>query len=188
MTNALSELERLLSTGIPAPIAVAVSGGVDSMTLAYVAHRVLGAQATMYHAVSPAVPDAATSRVRAYAESNGWRLKVISAGEFNDRDYVANPANRCFYCKTNLYGSIASMTDGLIVSGTNLDDLSDWRPGLQAADNHAVRHPFVEARIDKAGVRGIASAYGLDDISALPAAPCLSSRVETGIPLSLIHI
>lgn len=183
MTNRLPELERVLTREIPAPVAVAVSGGVDSMTLAYVAHRLLGDEATMYHAVSPAVPDAATSRVRSYAKSNGWRLEIVSAGEFDDNDYVANPANRCFYCKTNLYGSIASRTRGTILSGTNLDDLNDWRPGLEAADDHAVRHPFVEAGIDKAGVRMIAGGYGLDDISALPAAPCLSSRIETGIPI-----
>lgn len=183
MTSKLSALERVLSKDITAPIAVAVSGGVDSMTLAYVAHRLLDDQAAMYHAVSPAVPEAATARVRSYAASNGWHLKIFSAGEFDDNDYVANPANRCFYCKTNLYGSIASQTRSLIVSGTNLDDLNDWRPGLKAAEDHAVRHPFVEAGIDKAGVRKIASEFGLEDISELPAAPCLSSRVETGIPI-----
>ena len=183
MNSKLERLEQVLSKEIAAPIAVAVSGGVDSMTLAFVAHRVLNAKATMYHAVSPAVPEAATARVRSYAESNGWRLQIISAGEFDDKDYVSNPANRCFYCKTNLYGSIASLTQASIVSGTNLDDLNDYRPGLKAADDHAVRHPFVEAEIDKAGVRKIASEYGLNDISALPAAPCLSSRVETGISI-----
>ena len=125
MNTELRELTRVLNHEIPAPVAVAVSGGVDSMTLAYVAHHVLGHQATMYHAVSPAVPEEATRRVRSYAQSNGWHLKVISAGEFEDSEYVANPVNRCFYCKTNLYGSIAAHTEGSIVSGTNLDDLSD---------------------------------------------------------------
>ena len=183
MTSKMLELERVLTKDLSLPLAVAVSGGVDSMTLAYVAHRLLDKQVTIYHAVSPAVPEAATSRVRSYAESNGWHLQVISAGEFNDDDYVANPSNRCFYCKSNLYGSIASLTDGTIVSGTNLDDLSDWRPGLKAAEDYGVRHPFVEAGIDKASVREIAKHFGLDDISALPAAPCLSSRVETGLPI-----
>lgn len=183
MTGTLKDLTSVLSKEISAPIAVALSGGVDSMTLAYVAHQVLNNQAIMYHAVSPAVPDAATSRVRSYAASNGWHLEVISAGEFDDSDYLANPSNRCFYCKTNLYGSIAAQTNASIVSGTNLDDLSDFRPGLQAADDHAVRHPYVEAGIDKTGVRAIAREFGLDDISELPAAPCLSSRVETGIPI-----
>ena len=183
MKSRLSDLERVLTTGISPPVAVAVSGGVDSLTLAFAAHRLLKEQATMYHAVSPAVPDSATSRVRSYAESNGWQLRIISAGEFDDKDYLANPSDRCFYCKHSLYGTIAEKTTGSIISGTNLDDLNDWRPGLKAAKDFAVRHPFVEAGIDKAGVRQIASEYGLNDISALPAAPCLSSRVETGIPI-----
>lgn len=161
--------------------AVAVSGGVDSMTLAAVAHAVLGPAAAMIHAVSPAVPAAATARVREHARRGGWRLTEIDAGEFADPRYRANPANRCFFCKTSLYGTMAQHATGTLVSGTNLDDLGDWRPGLRAAADHGVRHPYVEAGIDKAGVRAIARARGLDDLAELPAAPCLSSRVETGL-------
>lgn len=163
-------------------IAVAVSGGVDSMTLATVAHRRV-ADATMFHAVSPAVPPEATERVRSYTEREGWRLRVVDAGEYDDPDYRANPVNRCFYCKQNLYGTIAGLTEAPIASGTNLDDLGDFRPGLIAAERHGVRHPFVEAEIDKATVRRIAASLGLDDIADLPAAPCLSSRIETGIAI-----
>ena len=161
--------------------AVAVSGGVDSMTLALLAGRRLGAESAMFHAVSPAVPPEATERVRAFAAREGWRLTVLDAGEFADPAYRANPANRCFYCKTNLYGALAGRTDATLLSGTNLDDLGDWRPGLKAAEEHGVRHPFVEVGIDKTGVRAIAAALGFDDLSRLPAAPCLSSRVETGL-------
>ena len=75
----------------------------------------------------------------------GWRLAIIDAGEFADPDYLANPANRCFFCKTNLYGAIAARTEATIVSGTNLDDLGDWRPGLRRRAAHGVRHPYVEA-------------------------------------------
>ncbi len=114
-------------------VAVAVSGGVDSMTLAVVAGRRLGRGAEMLHAVSPAVPPEASARVRAYAAREGWRLEVIDAGEFADPDYLKNPANRCFFCKANLYGTIATRTAATICSGTNLDDLADWRPGLEAA-------------------------------------------------------
>lgn len=163
------------------PCAVAVSGGVDSMTLASVARAVLGDGAMMIHAVSPAVPAAATARVRDHARRGGWRLAEIDAGEFADPRYRANPANRCFFCKTSLYGAMARRAAGTLVSGTNLDDLGDWRPGLRAAADHGVRHPYVEAGIDKAGVRAIARDRGLDDLAELPAAPCLSSRVETGI-------
>jgi uncharacterized protein len=163
------------------PCAVAVSGGVDSLTLAEAAHRALGDAAAMHHATSPAVPPEATLRTRALAAARGWRLAVFDAGEFADAAYRANPANRCFFCKTNLYGAIAARTDRTILSGTNLDDLSDWRPGLEAAARQGVRHPFVEAGIDKAAVRALAAAYGLGEVAELPAAPCLSSRIETGL-------
>lgn len=167
------------------PIAVALSGGVDSMTLAVIAHRLLVDSADgpplMMHAVSAAVPREATSRVRQYADTEGWRLDIVNAGEFDDPQYMSNPANRCFFCKTNLYATMAARTQLQLVSGTNVDDLGDYRPGLKAAEEHAVRHPYVESEIDKAGVRELARQLGLDDVAELPAAPCLSSRVETGI-------
>lgn len=163
---------------------VAVSGGVDSMTLAHCAHATLGARVLIVHAVSPAVPPAATERVRAYAAEHGWTLEVIDAGEFDDPDYRANPVNRCFHCKTALYGSIARRFGGTILSGTNLDDLGDYRPGLKAAAAHAVRHPYVEAGIDKDGVRALARYHGLPALAALPAAPCLSSRILTGLAVT----
>lgn len=161
--------------------AVAVSGGVDSMTLALVAGRQLGSACAMFHAVSPAVPPEATSRVRACAVREGWRLTVFDAGEFDDPDYRSNPADRCFHCKTNLYGALAARTDATLLSGTNRDDLGDWRPGLLAAEARGVRHPFVEAGIGKAAIRAIAAGLGFPDLADLPAAPCLSSRIETGL-------
>jgi uncharacterized protein len=177
------------------PVAVAVSGGVDSTTLATLAHRRLGRRAKMMHAVSPAVPPEATERVRALALSEGWHLEILDAGEFEDPRYRANPANRCFYCKTNLYARIAPIAaaaGAVTVSGTNRDDLADWRPGLKAAEEHGVRHPYVEVGIDKAGVRAIARHLNLGEIAELPASPCLSSRIETGIAidpeeLALVH-
>ncbi len=173
------QLERVLA-GL-APLALAVSGGVDSMTLAFLAHRLAPSRATVFHAVSPAVPPEASARVREHAARHGWRLQVIDAGEFRDPDYLRNPANRCFFCKTNLYGAIAARTEARIASGTNLDDLDDWRPGLAAARAEGVVHPYVEAGIDKAGVRRLARTLGLPELAALPAAPCLSSRLQTGI-------
>jgi len=193
MREANDPLDRL--TRVLAPmqrVAVAVSGGVDSLTLAEAAHRALDGGAGMYHATSPAVPEEATRRTRALAAERGWVLDVFDAGEFADADYRANPVNRCFFCKTNLYGAIARRTGAQILSGTNLDDLGDYRPGLEAARQHHVRHPFVEAGIDKRTVRALAARLGLGDVAVLPAAPCLSSRIETGLPveaplLAMIH-
>ena len=179
----LASLERVFEE--IAPVAVAVSGGVDSMTLAVVAHRALGDSAAMIHAVSAAVPTDATGRVERYARREGWRLERIDARELHDARYVANPVNRCYFCKTNLYSTIAPLAGrgATIVSGTNTDDLGDFRPGLAAAAEHAVRHPYVECGIGKPAVRAIAARLGLDDLAELPAAPCLSSRVETGIAI-----
>jgi uncharacterized protein len=164
-------------------VAVAVSGGIDSLTLATAAHRRLGNGAVMHHAVSPAVPPAATQRVRELGGAAGWVIDIFDAGEFADPQYRANPVNRCFFCKTNLYGAVAARTGSVILSGTNLDDLGDYRPGLRAAENYQVRHPFVEAGIDKAMVRRLAATLGLGALAELPSAPCLSSRVETGIAI-----
>ena len=169
-------------------VTVAVSGGVDSMTLAVAAGRRLGQRASMIHAVSPAVPPEATARVHAYAERENWRLEVIDAGEFGDPNYLKNPANRCYFCKTNLYDAITARTSATIVSGTNVDDLGDFRPGLEAAAEHGVRHPYVEAGIDKAAVRALAGQWGLHDLAELPAAPCLSSRLETGIAVTAARL
>ena len=162
-------------------VAIAVSGGVDSMTLAHIAKRTLNVSVTMFHALSPAVPREATERIERHAKNAGWQLELINANEMQDPNYLENPVNRCFFCKSNLYSRIAQFTSQPILSGTNLDDLSDFRPGLEAAKDFEVRHPFVEANIGKRDIRLIAEDLGLDDIKQLPAAPCLSSRIETGL-------
>ena len=177
----LEELQTYLAQ--LGPIAVAVSGGVDSMTLAVVAHRANPAT-HIYHAISPAVPNQATARVRQYAKQEGWNLNIIDAGEINDPEYLANPANRCYFCKTNLYDGVTSHTTHLVLSGTNMDDLGDYRPGLTAASEHQVKHPYVETDIDKNTLRQIAKHLQLDDLHDLPASPCLSSRIETGISIN----
>jgi uncharacterized protein len=164
-------------------LAVALSGGVDSMTLASVAHRVRGDAVLLVHAMSPAVPVEASDRVREHAERLGWTLKLVDAGEFADDRYRRNPVNRCYYCKSNLYLRLRQVWDGPIASGANLDDLGDYRPGLLAASEQGVVHPLIDAGIDKQMVRAIARCQQLNDVAELPAQPCLSSRVETGLSI-----
>jgi uncharacterized protein len=170
-------------------IALALSGGVDSVTLAVFANRA-GIPMRAVHAASAAVPHESTDRVRATCASAGIELLVVDAGELSDERYVQNPVDRCFFCKTDLYAAIAAHADGAqIVSGTNLDDLDDYRPGLKAADARGVRHPFVEAGLRKDDVRALARELGLHDLAETPSQPCLSSRVETGIRVApqLLH-
>jgi pyridinium-3,5-biscarboxylic acid mononucleotide sulfurtransferase len=165
-------------------LALAVSGGVDSMTLAHVAWRFSRARTTMYHATGPAVPASARARVEAHAARHDWSLVLLDAGEQQDARYRANPVDRCYYCKSNLYARIREITPDPIVSGTNVDDLSDFRPGLRAAAEHGVIHPYVDAALDKTAVYALAANLRLDDLERLPAQPCLASRVETGIAIA----
>lgn len=165
-------------------VAVAVSGGIDSLTLATLAARSLRERAEMFHSLTASVPGEATARTRELAARYGWRLRVIDANEFSREAYVSNPVNRCFFCKQSLYAEIARHTSAQILSGANANDLGEYRPGLDAARDAAVRHPFVEQDVDKAMIRQMARALGLGELSEIPASPCLSSRVETGIGIT----
>ena len=182
----IEALQHLLT--VVGDVKVAVSGGVDSLTLALLAGRTPGCRAIMVHAVSPAVPAAASTRVRAIAEHEGWELRLVTTGEFSDEEYLANPYRRCFHCKKNLYATLSNTMPvidggdgGTILSGTNSDDMQDFRPGLEAAKQFAVRHPFVECGINKATIRRICHQLGYPEIATLPASPCLASRMETGL-------
>jgi uncharacterized protein len=130
------------------------------------------------------VPAAASERVQAHAARHGWPLVLLDAGEQADPRYRENPVDRCYYCKSNLYTRIREATSDPIASGTNRDDLDDFRPGLRAAAERDVVHPYVEAAIGKASVYALAASLGLDDLERLPAQPCLASRVETGIAIA----
>src|SRR5580704_878767 len=141
------------------------------MTLAHLVHRHYGARSRMVHAISPAVPAESTARVRDHAVGNGWALSLVDAGEFSDPSYRANPVDRCYFCKSSLYRRIAEQCEGVIFSGTNTDDLGDYRPGLKAAAERGVRHPFVEAGIAKADIRALARTLGLGDLAELAASP-----------------
>jgi uncharacterized protein len=163
---------------------IACSGGIDSMLLATLAHRHSYATTIVAHAVSPAVPSEATQRVRDWAEPEGWNLFIVESGEFKDEHYLNNPVNRCYYCKTNLYRALGEISDEVtagqtIMSGANMDDLGEYRPGLIAATENAVRHPYIECDVDKAGIREVARYLNLP-FADIPASPCLASRLYTG--------
>ena len=167
---------------------VAVSGGVDSLLLATLTHHVLPGRMVAAHATSPAVQDECTARVRAEAHRQGWRTVEIETGEFTDESYLSNPFDRCYFCKTHLYAKLTALAQSLtaalgttpvVLSGANTDDLGEHRPGLTAAREHGVRHPFVEAAISKSDIRAIACKLSLP-FALIPASPCLASRIYTG--------
>lgn len=165
-------------------VTVACSGGIDSLLLATIAHRRDPVATVVAHTVTPAVPGDGTARVMAHARSEGWNLEVVRSREFDDERYLSNPTDRCYYCKTNLYDAVADVRAGsshehTIVSGANTDDLGEYRPGLIAAEEHGVRHPYVEAGVSKAAIRAVAAHLGLVEAD-IAASPCLASRLYTG--------
>ncbi|MGY1743021.1 MULTISPECIES: ATPase [unclassified Blastococcus] len=172
--------------------AVACSGGVDSLLLATVAHRADPAGTLVVHSVTPAVPAAATARVLEAAAAQGWALRTVRSSEFDDPRYLANPRNRCYVCKSHLYDAMSDLVAAVggthvLLSGANTDDLGEYRPGLVAAAEHGVRHPYVEAGIGKAGIRALAASLGLG-WADLPASPCLASRLYTGTAVTPVRL
>jgi len=182
---ATRRLEKVLNMEFPSRV-VACSGGIDSLVLATIAHRSDATGTVVAHAVTPAVPADCTARVMAYAEREGWDLEVVRPREFEDERYLSNPTDRCYYCKTHLYTALEEISrssfgprSATTLSGANVDDLGDYRPGLLAALEHRVRHPYVEAGLHKADVRAIARGLGLAEAD-IPSSPCLASRLYTG--------
>ena len=166
-------------------VAVAFSAGVDSTLVLKVALDVLGRDNVVaITGRSASLARAELEHARRLAEYLGAEHVLISTDEFDDGHYTANPTNRCYYCKTELYRKMARVIGGRsidwIVNGANVDDLSDWRPGLKAAAEHRVRAPAAEAGLTKAEVRALSRRLGLNETWDTPASPCLSSRVPYG--------
>lgn len=177
-------LEEILGS-LPGAV-VAFSGGVDSSVLAEVAHRVLGERAWAVTADSPSLARRELAAARALAAARGWRHDVVRTGEMDDPRYAANPANRCYFCKTALFDRLAPLASARgapVLLGTVTDDLGDWRPGQAAASERGGRHPFVEAGMGKADVRALARDLGLPT-AGKPASACLASRLAYGVAVT----
>jgi uncharacterized protein len=151
--------------------------------VAQAAYEALGDSAIAVTAVSESLAAGELDEARELAQKIGIRHRVIRTEEFADPNYRRNDSNRCYFCKSELYGRLSGMLGELgvelIASGANTDDMGDYRPGLRAASEHGVRHPLQECDLSKADVRALARSWGLPTWDK-PATPCLSSRVAYG--------
>jgi uncharacterized protein len=166
---------------------VAYSGGVDSAYLAWAAHHVLGGEMLAVMADSPSLARWQMQDAIAFAAEHGIPLQIVSTGEMENPDYRRNDAMRCFHCKDALFAVMEQVASGgrwaAVAYGVNADDQGDWRPGQQAARQHGVAAPLLEAGLTKAEIRALAAQAGLR-VWDKPAAACLSSRIEYGRPVT----
>jgi uncharacterized protein len=163
--------------------AVAYSGGVDSAVVAKAAQLALGDAAVAVTGVSASLAEGELEQAATLAKLIGIRHKQLATDEVANPAYAANAPDRCFHCKTELYTQLATLAVRFnvneVASGTNVDDLGDYRPGLAAAANHGIRQPLVDCGIGKSDVRALAAHWNLP-VAEKPASPCLSSRVAYG--------
>ena len=166
---------------------VAYSGGVDSTFLAVTAHEVLGENMLAVFAASPVSPPDEIDDARAVARDFGFPLRVIESNEMENPDFLANPPDRCYYCKRELFSELKPIAaaEGLdwIADGTNADDTDDYRPGRKASSEAGVRSPLLEVGLTKAEIRQLSRKTGLPTWDQ-PASPCLASRIPYGIPVT----
>jgi pyridinium-3,5-biscarboxylic acid mononucleotide sulfurtransferase len=170
---------RTLLEAIPSLI-VAYSGGVDSAYLAYAATAALGPRALCITADSPSYPDRHRRIALRLARDFGFRHELIRTSELDRPEYRANPANRCYFCKSELYTHLSGIARergiATVADGSNADDRGDYRPGRQAAREYGVRSPLDEAGLTKADIRELSRRAGLPTWDE-PASACLSSRI-----------
>ena len=186
MDAKLNQLKHILADS--QSVLVAFSAGVDSTFLLKVAHMVLRERVIALTASSPTAPPGELQAAKDFTSSLGCRHIVLESHELANPSFAANPANRCFFCKDELYQICRRQADELgvrtIVDGTNLDDLGDHRPGLKAAMEWGIRHPLVEAQMTKDDIRRYSRELDLPTCDK-PSSPCLSSRFPYGTAIDL---
>jgi uncharacterized protein len=169
-------------------VMVAFSGGVDSSFVLKVAQETAGSRVLALTTTSPTMPDEDLVSAREIAGLIGARHLIIGSNELEIPGYAENPLNRCYLCKHNLFTvceeKARELAIGHIVDGLNLDDLRDYRPGMQAASEKRVRHPLVESELSKSEIRELSRMMGLPTWDR-PASPCLSSRFPYGTQITL---
>ena len=161
---------------------VAYSGGVDSVFLAYVARQVLGEKSLAAIADSPSLPRREFEEALALADQFHFPVRVVRTREFDNSQYLANPSNRCYFCKHELFTELAPLARAegfaVIAYGENASDIGDYRPGAQAAAEFQVRAPLKEAGLTKIEIRQLSAQLGLPTADK-PQMACLSSRIPT---------
>lgn len=169
-------------------VLVAFSGGVDSSYVALIATQELGNRALCVTGDSASLAQHERGEVTQLAEQFNLQHETIHTEELNDPRYQANHSNRCYFCKTELYGKLAPRARArnlaFVVDGSTTDDLGDYRPGRTAASEHGVRSPLIEVGISKREVRELSLRAGLSTWDK-PASPCLSSRIAYGTPVTI---
>jgi pyridinium-3,5-biscarboxylic acid mononucleotide sulfurtransferase len=168
-------------------VVVAYSGGVDSSLVLRVAHEVLGERARGVIGRSDSYARGELELAIAQAAEFGAEVEIVTTGELSDPQFRANPTDRCYHCKSELYRELARVAEGFgataVLDGTIADDLTDWRPGRRAAEERAVRSPLAELGFAKEDVRAAARHYGLASRDK-PASPCLASRIPYGTEIT----
>ncbi len=183
-----AKLDRVRAIFAPLKsVLVAFSGGVDSTLVLKIAHDAIGDRALALTTTSPTMPDEDRDTAIAMAHRIGARHLIVESNELEIPGYAANPIDRCYLCKSNLFTVCAAKARELgieaIADGLNLDDLRDYRPGMKAAAEQRVRHPLVEAELSKAEVRELSRRLSLPTWDRA-ASPCLSSRFPYGTEIT----